>query len=637
MLRLEDLHALLYLLRRFITPYWKLTALLVLLSMVSAFMLTLQPLTIAPAMQTVLTSDTPPARSLTELTLNNLGPTIINLLPVEQSQHASTLIFVTAGLYVAVTLAAATLQFAAYWLSVWVNASARRDIQVALYDHMMSLSMGYYVRQKSGDLASRFTSDTIETIASLDLALRQLLQSLMQIFIYSILLIRTNWQLALATLVVSLLHLGITRFLRDWIRIRTAESFQSLADISNRAQETFLSIRVIKSFAAERYELGRFTETARRLRLVGVQYGLVKNSETPLRLIADALAISTILLLTFNVLQTGGITVQGFILFVFLARQTITPASLLAQSLLRMQEGLGASRRVLEIFNTPPDLVDGPHPVPGFTDALCLEDVCFAYHSGLPVLKNIHLPIRKGEVIAIVGPSGAGKSTLADIILRLYDPTSGLVTLDGTDIRAFQQASYRQLFGVVSQESLLFNATIRDNIVYGRPIINEEAIAQAARIANADEFIQELPQGYDTLVGDRGIRLSGGQRQRIAIARAIYGNPAILVLDEATSSLDTHSERLVQQAIDRVLAGSTAVVIAHRLSTIINADKIVLLHRGQIEAVAPHHILLEISPTYRQLYELQFNTQQPLPAAAAAPLAVPAGHSTAHPHDEAGL
>ena len=247
----------------------------------------------------------------------------------------------------------------------------------------------------------------------------------------------------------------------------------------------------------------------------------------------------------------------------------------------------------------------GPETIADFRDRIAVRDVSFAYEGEL-VLSSVSLEIRRGEVVALVGPSGSGKSTLADLVLRLYDPIAGTIAIDGRDLRTLEQASYRRLFGVVSQESLLFNATIRDNIAYGRDGLTDAEIVRAAQIANTHEFIAEFPDGYDTVVGDRGIRLSGGQRQRVAIARAIVGHPPILVLDEATSSLDSESERLVQQAIDRVIRGTTSIVIAHRLSTVMHADKIVVLNRGAVEAVGRHAELLATNETYARLYRLQF-------------------------------
>src|SRR3989442_8906943 len=262
-----------------------------------------------------------------------------------------------------------------------------------------------------------------------------------------------------------------------------------------------------------------------------------------------------------------------------------------------IQTTLAASSRIDELFGLEPTVNDGPESIAEFRDRIALNDVAFDY-GGKRVRGGVSFAIAKGDVVALVGPSGAGKSTLADLLLRLYDPVLGAITIDGRDLRTLQQASYRRLFGVVSQEALLFNATIRENIAYGRYEISEAAVVRAAQIGNAHDFIMALPNGYDTVVGDRGIRLSGGQRQRVAIARAIVANPQILILDEATSSLDSEAERLVQQAIDRVIEGTTSIVIAHRLSTVLHADKIVVVNRGTVEAMGRHTELLASNKTY---------------------------------------
>jgi subfamily B ATP-binding cassette protein MsbA len=258
-----------------------------------------------------------------------------------------------------------------------------------------------------------------------------------------------------------------------------------------------------------------------------------------------------------------------------------------------------------------PEVQDGPDRAVELRDGLAVEDVSFDY-GGERVLADVSIEIKRGEMVALVGPSGAGKSTLADLLLRLYDPVRGRITMDGKDVREFDQESYRRLFGVVSQEALLFNATIRDNIAYGRLALTEADVIRAAQAANAHDFIMGFPEGYDTVVGDRGVRLSGGQRQRVAIARAIVARPAILILDEATSALDSESERLVQQAIERVTHDTTSIVIAHRLSTVLHADKIVVVGGGGVEAVGRHAELLGSSETYGRLYRLQFAEGEPV-------------------------
>jgi subfamily B ATP-binding cassette protein MsbA len=300
----------------------------------------------------------------------------------------------------------------------------------------------------------------------------------------------------------------------------------------------------------------------------------------------------------------------AFVLFLYVGRVILIQIGRLGTAWVEIQALLASSTRVTELLEIPPDVPDGAESIDDFRDRLALRGVTFAYGDDDIVLDDIDLEIRRGEIVAVVGPSGIGKSTLADLVLRFYDPQQGVVTIDGRDIRRLRQSSYRALFGVVSQDAVLFNMTIRENIAHGRETLTDADIVAAARTANAHDFITEFPQGYDTVVAERGVRLSGGQRQRIAIARAIVGRPRILILDEATSSLDSESERLVQDAIDRVIVGSTSIVIAHRLSTVLHADRIVVLNERRIEAVAPHAQLLESSPTYSRLYHLQFEASR---------------------------
>jgi len=426
------------------------------------------------------------------------------------------------------------------------------------------------------------------------------------IAIYGYLLLRTSTRLVIAAAGAVVLHVIVTRLLRMRIRRFATDEFSAFAALVARFQETISSIRVVKSFGAEALESSRLAQTLGDVRRINMKFGLFKHIEEPGRAMVNYFVEATVLLIAAWELLAGRISATAFFLFLYVGRVIMAQVTHLAGAYTRIQETLAASSRLSELLAQQPEVQDGPEVVTGFADRITVEDVSFDY-GGERVLEHVSFEIKKGEVVALVGRSGAGKSTLADLVLRLYDPVSGRITLDGRDVRTLGQVSYRRLFGVVSQEALLFNATIRENIAYGREGLSDTDIVRAARVANADDFIMEFPQGYDTLVGDRGVRLSGGQRQRVAIARAIAGRPAILILDEATSSLDSESERLVQQAIDRAIEGTTSIIIAHRLSTVLHADKIVLLGRGGVEAIGRHGELLASSETYNRLCRLQFS------------------------------
>jgi len=341
-----------------------------------------------------------------------------------------------------------------------------------------------------------------------------------------------------------------------------------------------------------------------------VRFGLYKHIDEPARNAANYMVEAAIVLVGAWELLAGRMGAPAFVLFMYVGRVILFQIGRLGTAWVEIQALLASSSRVTELLEVQPDVPDGAEAIDDFRDRLALRGVTFGYGDDEVVLDDIDLEIRRGEIVAVVGPSGIGKSTLADLVLRFYDPQQGVVTIDGRDIRRLRQSSYRALFGVVSQDAVLFNMTIRENIAHGRERLTDADIVAAARTANAHDFISEFPQGYDTVVAERGVRLSGGQRQRIAIARAIVGRPRILILDEATSSLDSESERLVQDAIDRVIVGSTSIVIAHRLSTVLHADRIVVLNERRIEAVAPHAQLLESSPTYSRLYHLQFEASR---------------------------
>jgi subfamily B ATP-binding cassette protein MsbA len=477
-------------------------------------------------------------------------------------------------------------------------------MQADLFKHILGMSMGFFNRHRTGELVSRLDKDTNAVTSGLEDVVIKLLVGPALVLFYGFLLIRTSSMLALAAGAAVLLHFALTRGVQNPIKRRVADQFNAFANLAAGMFETILSIRVVKSFAGEEYEHEKLKADIQSVVETNMRYGVFKHLQEPIRLVINYFLEASIVLIAGIALIAGDLNVASFILFLYVGRATLRPIAELATAITGAHTALGASTRVLQLFDQQPEVMDGPLKIESFNDSIAIKNVTFAYGEA-PAIRDVSLEIKKGEQVAFVGPSGAGKSTLSDLLLRFYDPQEGNILIDGIDIREFEQRSLRKLFGVVPQEPLLFNATIEENITYGRSNITRQDILAATEIANAHSFVSNLPNGYDTFVGDRGIRLSGGQRQRIAIARAVAGKPSIMIFDEATSSLDSESERLVQEAVDRVLKEVTGIIIAHRLSTILRADKIVVVNDGLIEAVGRHEELRETSQTYRHLLELQ--------------------------------
>ena len=601
------------LLRAYLVPYWPAVGGLALLSYLSVALAALLPVLMAPILDLALAPSPLAAAPVTlgELSLKNLGAAVFQWLGVRSVTDPFRAIAILCAAYVVVGFCKSWVDFACYLLGLWIRVRSIAAMQMDVFRHLLALSMRFFTRQKTGELVSRLDTDIRAAAAGLEPIVGTALSAPVLVAFYAWLLVRTSPRLVLAAGAAVVLHYGVTRFLRGPIRRLATDQFTIFAELLARFQETIASIRVVKSFGAERFEMGRRGKALDEVRRVNVKFGVYKHIEEPGRAAVNYLLEAGMLLLAAWELIAGRMSASAFFLFLYVGRALVTQAALLAGAYTQMQMTLAATARLGELLAMAPDVKDGAERVTELRDRLAVEDVSFDY-GGERVLAGVSVEIKKGEMVALVGPSGAGKSTLADLLLRLYDPVRGRITIDGRDVRGLDQESYRRLFGVVSQEALLFNATIRDNIAYGRDTLTEADVVRAAQAANAHDFIMGFPDGYDTVVGDRGVRLSGGQRQRVAIARAIVGRPAILILDEATSALDSESERLVQQAIERVTHGTTSIVIAHRLSTVLHADKIVVLGHGGVEAVGRHAELLGASETYGRLYRLQFADAEPV-------------------------
>jgi subfamily B ATP-binding cassette protein MsbA len=618
--QLSDLKRMLFLVLKFIRPYWKRLILFFALVMLATVFAAVLPLTLAPILDAVVGKTAPAAEAgvspaISNLSLKNIGAAVIHWLGLGEGVGRFKLVLIFSFIYLGMGLLKNLCNFGSYMVALWIRVQSGRDMQYELFKHLLTLPLGFFYRQKTGELMSRLENDTLATTSGFQNIMANLIMAPMLIVFYGLLLLRTSPRLCLVAVIGAGFHYGFSRWLQGPLRRNLVKQFSHLAELSAQLQESLVCIRIIKSFRAEQYELKKLRSAAGKVLRASMKFGFFKDIEKPSREVLNRFVEVGILLFAAYELLSGAFDAAAFFMFLYVGRSIITPISDLGTTYTGLQHILAASDRVFSLFSLQPQVVDGTESIQGFQTALKIDRVSFAYDSR-NVLEDITLTVAKGERVALVGPSGAGKSTLSDLLLRFYDPHQGGISIDGRDVRALQQSSYRRLFGVVPQEALLFNATVRDNIAYGREGITEQDILEAASIANAHEFIMELPRQYDTFVGDRGTRLSGGQRQRIAIARAIVARPEILILDEATSALDSESEKLVQAAIERIIENSTAVIIAHRLSTILHSDVIVVMDEGRIVDQGRHEELLRRCELYQRLCYLQFNTTALRPAAA---------------------
>ena len=495
-----------------------------------------------------------------------------------------------------------------------------RDVRDAVYVHVQRLPLGFFARTKVGQIISRVITDTTQVKAVITTLVTQSFQSAALVLAYIAVLLSTSVSLTLIALIVAPLVIGALQPLLKRLRRGYRRLGDDYGEMTSVLQEAVTGVRLVKSFRAEPYEEGRFLEASNRYSDGLMRITRVAFLSQPITELLGTLVAVAILWIGARMVLVGG-TLQSaqLITFLVIVMRLLQPMKQLSQIPTTAQQALAASDRLFEVLDSPTELMldKGTRMVDGFKEDVTFDHVTFAYETE-PVLNEIEFTARKGEIVALVGASGAGKSTLVDLIPRFYEPTGGRILVDGVDTRDIKLSSLRSLTGIVSQDTVLFNDTVRNNIAYGAADrFTDEQIIAAARAANAHGFVSELPKGYDTVLGERGTRLSGGQRQRIAIARALLIDPPILILDEATSALDTESERLVQEAIDRLLAGRTVFVIAHRLSTIIHADQILVLDRGRIVERGTHQELLARRGPYFRLYSMQFR-DEPIEGAHAA-------------------
>ncbi|MEQ8335967.1 MAG: ABC transporter ATP-binding protein [Cyclobacteriaceae bacterium] len=530
----------------------------------------------------------------------------LNTYKVEEGVIA-TLYFVCSVLITSVFLAN-IFRYLSTLILERVRINVIENLRNKAFFAITHFDLGYFTEKRKGDIMSRVSSDVLEVETSVVSSLKVLFKEPFLIIGFFTAMFFTSPKLTLYSMILIPLSGGIISYIAKRLKRRARLTQDTLGRISNVIEESLSGMRIIKAFSAKKYITEKFSGEISNYSRHNYRMASRFNLASPISEFLGVFVVCLIILIGGSMVlsKDSSLTGSDFIVFLAFFSQVLTPAKAISNSLTTINRGLASGERIFELMDSQTKINEKPgaRSIDSFNEAIRFENVSFGYEDKL-VLKNINLEIPKGKVIALVGPSGGGKSTLVDLIPRFYDPKLGAITIDGADLRDCTISGVRGLMGIVTQESILFNDTIFNNIAFGKPNATLEEVKAAARVAHADIFIEQFDEGYDTLIGERGTKLSGGQRQRLSIARAVLKNPPVLILDEATSALDSESEKYVQDAIENIMQNRTAIIIAHRLSTIQNADKIVVIKDGEILQEGTHSTLMKSAGLYKKLIEMQ--------------------------------
>lgn len=523
--------------------------------------------------------------------------------------EGSTTLMILGLFLIVMTLLKTACYFGSSAIMVPLRTGVVRDIRVMVYNKMLNLPLGFFSQERKGDIIARMSGDVGEIEYSITSSLDMLIKNPILIISYFAVLVGISWQLTLFTILVVPLLAWAMGAIGKKLKRQSLEAQSKWSDTMSQLEETLGGLRIIKAFIAEDKMSDRFSRVTDELRKASGKVAVRQSLAHPVSEFLGTIMIMIVLWFggTLILSEAAPFDAPTFIYYMVILYSVLNPLKEFSRAGYNIPKGLASMERVDKILKAENNIKEAASPVSisGFRDSIVFSDVCFSYPDSKQVLKHISLTVPKGKTIAIVGQSGSGKSTLVDLVPRYHDVTSGAITIDGVNIKDFRIKELRSLIGNVNQEAILFNDTIFNNIAFGVEGATMEQVVAAAKIANAHDFIMEKEEGYNTNIGDRGGKLSGGQRQRISIARAILKNPPILILDEATSALDTESEKLVQEALDRLTTTRTTIAIAHRLSTIKNADEICVLHEGEIVERGKHEDLIALDGYYKKLNDMQ--------------------------------